>query len=335
MTQATTTVSTRTFLGIDGGGTSTRAWLVDDAGRLLGRGRAGPSNPNNVGFAAAVRAIVAAAEAARAPNGATKTPADAAFVACAGLKTAADGDAFAEALRPTQIATQVVAANDTEAALAGGLGGAPGIALVCGTGSFCLGRDASGRVARCGGWGWLLDDIGSGFWIGREAVRAVALAADRRSVGTRMHAAVLAHFGVAEPDALLSSLYGPNRNPVDLAKLAPLVCAAALDGDAPASGILLAGAHGIAELVRHVADELSWSGPVPLIIVGGTGRSGPPYTPMLHAALRAAVPTIEIREPMLPPVAGAALRALELGGISPSPELLARFLASRHHDAID
>lgn len=318
-------------LGIDGGGTRTRAWLVDASGRLLGAGHSGPSNPNNAGLAAAIAAVGeaarAACHAAQVPPGAPAT----AFVGCAGLKTDTDGATFAEALRAEQLAGTVVAANDTEAALAGGLGGAPGIALVCGTGSFCLGRDASGRIARCGGWGWLLDDIGSGFWIGREAVRAVVLAADRRAPPTAMRDMVLAHFGTSEPDALLSAVYATTRDPVDLAALAPIVCAAALAGDAPADAILSMGAHGIAELVRHVAEGLSWSGAIPLILVGGTGCSGAPYTPMLHAALRAAVPALDIRDPLLPPVAGAALRALEIGGVPASAAILEALHQSIHH----
>lgn len=310
------------FLGFDGGGTRTRAWLVDQTGRRLGTGQAGPANPNNVGTAGAVAAIAAAANEARRAAGLEGKPVRAAFAACAGLKTAGDSAAFALALTSAGVASEVQAANDTEAALAGGLAGAPGIALIAGTGSFCLGRDASGRRAWRGGWGWLLDDIGGAFWIGREAVRAVALAADGRAPATRLREPVLAHFKVGEPDALLGALYRPDLSPVELAALAPLVDAAALAGDEPAKAILEASAHGSAELVRLVAGALQWNGSVPLVIIGGLGRSGPPYTPVLHAAIAAVAPAVRFVDPLLPPVAGAVLRALEMGGVSSSPTLI-------------
>lgn len=314
-----------TFLGFDGGGTHTRAWLVDATGRLLGAGEASSSNPNNLGTPAAVAALLSAAASARAAAGLPPGPATAAFAACAGLKTAADGDAFAAALHAAGLAARCAAANDTQAALAGGLGGAPGLVLVAGTGSFCLGRDASGRTAWRGGWGWLLDDIGGAFWLGREALRAVVLAADGRAPATALRAPILAHYRATEPDALLTSLYRPGLTPVELAALAPHVTAAASAGDAVALSLLHASAHGSAELVRLVSEALAWPAdtPIPLVLIGGLAHSGPPYTPILHAALHAAVSKIELRAPLLPPVAGAALRALELGGIPPSPALLA------------
>jgi N-acetylglucosamine kinase-like BadF-type ATPase len=322
-----------TFLGFDGGGTRTRAWLVDASGHLLGSGEASSSNPNNLGTPAAVAALFSAASAAWSAAGLPPRPATAAFAACAGLKTTADGEAFAAALHAAGLAHRCAAANDTVAALAGGLGGAPGLVLIAGTGSFCLGRDASGHTVWRGGWGWLLDDIGGAFWLGREALRAVVLAADGRAPATTLRETLLAHYGVTEPDALLSALYRPDLAPVELAALAPLVTSAAATGDAVALSLLHASAAGSAELVRLTAEALAWrpGQPVPLVLVGGLALAGPPYTPLLHAALRAAVSEFELREPLLPPVAGAALRALELGGIPPSPALLGALAQALSH----
>lgn len=319
----------RFFLGIDGGGTHTRALLVDAAGLPLATGRADPANPNNVGREAAAVAILTAARAAMARAGLSGQAPSATFVGCAGIKTAADGEALARAVAAAGLAGRIQAANDTEAALAGGLAGAPGIVLVSGTGSFCLGRDSSGRTAWRGGWGWLLDDIGGAFWIGREAVRAVVLAADGRAPATGLREPVLDHFHVTEPDALLGTLYRRDLSPVSLAALAPLVDAAAVAGDAPAKAILVAAAHGAAELVRLVHVALSWPGEAPLVIVGGLGCSGPPFTPLLHAAIAAAAPAVRFVEPVLPPVAGAALRALELGGLTASPATISHLIS--HH----
>jgi glucosamine kinase len=321
-----------TFLGVDGGGTHTRAWLIDASGRVLGQAETGPCNPNNVGFDGGLAAIRSAARQARQASGLKQSEVRAAFVGCAGIKTEADGERLARRLLEEELAGRVMVRNDTEAALAGSLAGAPGIALIAGTGSFCLGRDDDGRTAHCGGWGWLLDDIGGAFWVGRETVRAAALAADGRGPATVLLGQVLAHFAVSEADALLSALYDRKRAPVSLAGLAPLATRAATEGDFVARDILQRGAAGAAELVARVALALAWEGPVPVAIVGGLGRSGPPYTPLLHAAIHAAVPAALFPEPRLPPVAGAALRALELGGVALTPPLLANLAASLSHD---
>lgn len=323
---------TKLYLGVDGGGTRTRAWLVDPAGQVLGAGESGPSNPNNVGPAGAGAAIGEAARSAGVAARVAGFPVQSAFVGCAGIKTAADCATFGAALHAGGLAARVDVANDTEAALAGGLGGAPGIVLIAGTGSFCLGRDARHQTAARGGWGWLLDDIGGAFWIGREAVRAVALAADGRAPATSLREPVLNFFGIAEPAAILAALYHPDMPPIRLAELSRVVTAAASAGDAVAGAILDASAHAAAELVRLVARALHWHDPLRLVIVGGLGRSGAPYTPRLHDAIRAAVPEITIVPPLLPPVAGAALRALEAAGVNATPGILASFkdYASRH-----
>ena len=118
------------FLGVDGGGSHTRAWLIDADGNLHGHGAAGPSNPSNVGTTGAFDAIVSATGLARRQAGVEASDIAAAFVACAGIKTPAEGQALAQLLTTAGLAGQVTVRNDTEAALAGGLGGAPGIALV-------------------------------------------------------------------------------------------------------------------------------------------------------------------------------------------------------------
>jgi N-acetylglucosamine kinase-like BadF-type ATPase len=307
----------RVYLGLDGGGTQTRAVLVDETGLILGFGRAGSSNWNNLGLPSALNSLREAAEAAWTAAGLAFAPAEACFIGCAGLKSTGDCQWFANQVASTGIAVpgRLVAANDTEAALAGGLPGRSGIALIAGTGSFCLGRDETGRIARCGGWGWLMDDIGSGFWQGRAALQASVLAADGRGCDTSLLARILAHYKISDPDDLLSIIYAEALKPSEIAKLALEVSDCAQAGDEVAARILREGATGLAELVRRVATALNWSEGPEMAFFGGVARSGAPYQPLLEEAIRYAVPGIRISEPALPPVAGAALRALELGGV--------------------
>ena len=93
--------------------------------------------------------------------------------------------------------------NDALVALEAGAPGAPGVVIISGTGSIAYGRNTRNEGARSGGWGHVLGDEGSGFWIGRAAIRAVLREADRRGPRTTLTPLLLQHFGVsrgAEPD---------------------------------------------------------------------------------------------------------------------------------------
>jgi N-acetylglucosamine kinase-like BadF-type ATPase len=98
----------------------------------------------------------------------------------------------------------------------------------------------------------------------------------------------------------------------------------ALAGDPVSKRILGDGAAGLAELVRQVARRLTWDQGVEVVIVGGVGRSGAPYQPLIETAIGSRVPGVRLCSPELPPVAGSVLRALERVGIQASPEIIAR-----------
>lgn len=311
------------FLGLDVGGTHTRAVLVDAAGRVRGIGQAASANPHNVGIRTARVRLHEAASSAWTSAGKVFQPARHAFLGCAGVKSRreilemralAEGEGFAAA-------GDVTVENDLHNALAGGLGGRSGIALIAGTGSNCLGRDARGKTFLCGGWGWLLDDEGSGFGLAMAAMRAVARAADGRARPTSLTAAVLAFFGIAEPDELLACLYVRRWTPGEVADFAPVVMRHAAEGDAVAKGILLAGARALAGLVAGAVRALEFPRGADVVILGGCGRSGPPYQELVERELSAACPGIRLLEPEGSPLAGAALNALQFGGIRPLPTL--------------
>lgn len=314
-----------TYLGLDAGGTHTRAWHVARDGTLLGRGAAGPGNPNNVGLAAAAREIARAAEQARGPGA---PPAAACFVGAAGIKAHGDARRLAAALGGLAVAGGCVVANDVEAALAGGLAGRPGVALVAGTGSFCLGRDGRGQVAHCGGWGWALDDVGSAFFLGREALRAAVLAADGRGRPTQLGPVLWRHFGLDDPNAVLAAVYEQDGVVHPLAGLAPLVLDVAAGGDPVAREIVERGAHGLAELVRVVMARLDWTSPPEVVLVGGVAESASRYPGLIAAALAAVEPRARIARGELPPVAGAALRALAHGGVKITAEIVRNLAAA-------
>jgi len=304
------------ILGVDGGGTSTRAVLLEQNGRVIGSGVGGASNYHNVGVAGAVSALRDAVAAAWNGAGSKATPAAAGFFGLAGIKSGRDRATMRGAIELAGLVLQdaIEVQNDVFNALAGGLKGRPGIALIAGTGCNALGSDVHGRVMMCGGWGWLMGDDGAGFGIAREGLRAAARSADGRSKKTRLLAAAMAFFGVAEPDELLARFYVGEWNAGEVAAFAPVVMRLADEGETMSRRILRDGADALAEIVATLARDLDFQKGPEVVLMGGCVTGGPSYQPMVEAAILKKVPKAHFHPPEYPPLYGAAINALKLAG---------------------
>ena len=255
------------ILGIDGGGTRTRARLADDEGQPLGTGQAGASNMQAQGEAVAQHEILSAIANAFADAGIAPTLIHA---ACLGLAGAARPD---ERSRFTTWAKQFICEratviSDGELVLAAGTPALWGIALVAGTGSIAWGKTQVGHMARAGGWGYLLGDEGSGYDLARTALRAAAQAADGRGAPTQLLDAFLRYWQLPNPQALIPKVYRPVLTRAEIAQLAPVVVAQAIQGDAVADDIVRAGARALAQAVLAVARSLALQ-TTPLALTGG------------------------------------------------------------------
>ncbi|MBF4568812.1 N-acetylglucosamine kinase [Plantibacter sp. VKM Ac-2880] len=256
----------KTTLAVDAGGTSSRAALVDASARRLGSGRAGGGNPTSSGVDAAATQIALAARAAldqagNTPGGPAVAAGSPVVITQAGLVSDAYRRALDAHLRPLGLGP-VVIEPDLLGMYGSGSASPDGIVLVAGTGSVA-GRIRDRRVVReVGGAGWLLGDGGSGFWIARRVVRAVA--ADLDDIGPRTALTPLlcqmigttpettsdqAHRRRSSAlDALIRSVNdGP---PIAIARLAPLAFLA-ID-DEVALAILDAAVDRLALLVERV-----------------------------------------------------------------------------------
>src|SRR5687768_9453320 len=166
-------------LGVDGGGTKTAAWLaIADADpgddKPIGRGIAGPGNPRAVGFETALSNINAAIHEAFRTAQLPVRKVQAACLALAGADRPAERNRLEQWCTEQDLAGCLVLTNDADPLLAAASRDNFGIALIAGTGSFAFGRDREGQTARCGGWGYLLGDEGSGYSIALTGLRAAA-----------------------------------------------------------------------------------------------------------------------------------------------------------------
>mgnify|MGYP005858472283 CR=1 FL=1 len=311
------------YLGIDGGGTTTRAILVEESGQILGVGRSGPSNYHNVGLKEAARNIETAFEAARADAGLSQDKVDGAFLGLAGIKSRGDMARVKVALEEVGLSPpeRICVVNDLYNAHTGGLEAAPGIALIAGTGTHCLGRDAGGQTFLCGGWGWFLDDRGGAFGLAADALREVVRAADKRGPGTRLLEASLAFFGLSEAAQFLEHLYVHEWKPGRIAEFAPVVTQLAEEGDPVALAVVEDGAGALAETIATTAAELEFPGGPEVVLLGGCVRATDSYGKRVREKISQSCPSARLREPRHDSVYGAAMNALSLARRRPLPAL--------------
>jgi len=158
--------------------------------------------------------------------------------------------------------------TDAEAALAGAFKGGAGIVLIAGTGSIAWGKDNEGRMARAGGYGYILGDEGSGFWMGREVLRR-CLDAYHRGEMTALGKKVCEFWQIEDISKAISIIYSSDKPGAKAGELAPLVFEAYEAGDAAAQDILREAGRHLAELAVKVRGRLSFVPPVKVCLSGG------------------------------------------------------------------
>lgn len=285
----------RVVLGIDGGGTKTVARLVTVAENgeavVLGSGYGGGSNPYSVGWEAAEEAVTRAVSSARSEAPGASTP-ELAVLAIAGCATPASRDRLADWAAGQDWAQRALIVPDTAPILADAPDGEPAVGLIAGTGSSALAKSRDGAVCLVGGWGYLIDDGGSGYALGRDALAYVARLDDERHdlVRNPFAAAVLSAAGATDAAGLKPLLYQSTDPRGWTASLARAVVTLAGDGDAAAVAIVERGATALADLAvsaaaRAAPDERNRPA---LFLSGGLLGEGSAYRGFVHASLASA-----------------------------------------------
>jgi glucosamine kinase len=289
------------FLGIDGGGTSTRC-AVGSAEAELGRA-AGPTcklaRVGEEGARATLREVISEAchAAGISPRQIART-----VVGASGAGNAA----VAKRLRTIVggiVGGEIEVAGDMVIAREAAFPGAPGVIVIAGTGSIAYGRNAKGKTARAGGWGPLLSDEGSGEWIGRAAMRAALRAFDEGDT-TRLFGALWETFQVRGRDEMVAALNA--APPPEFASLFPRVLAAADDQDVVATRVLDSAGRELARLAQVVLCRL-WpaSAPVAVAMCGGVFCISGLVRQSFRETLLAERPGVTVLDSPVEPVAGA------------------------------
>jgi len=301
----------RLFLGVDGGQSSTTALIGDESGRVLGAGEAGPCNHAGAaeGRAKFERAVDESLRAACAGAGL-----DAATVrfeaACFGMSGGPEDKRamLAGVLR----AEHLMVTTDAAIALSGATATGQGIAVIAGTGSIAFGRNAGGRTARAGGWGYLFGDEGGAFSIARQALREALRYEEGWGPPTALRQALLEAAGAASANDLLHRLYTTEFPRPRIASYAALVDAVAQQGDTAALEVLREAAGQLAAITLAVRGQLFRPGEAfRAAYVGGVFRSA-----IVLDEYRRRI-GFECAPPIYGPAAGALLEAYRAAGLAP------------------
>ena len=296
-------------LGIDAGGTKTVCQLADERETLIAEARGAGANLQAAGELQVEKVLHDVMAEAIGPR--NIIPA-AICLGIAGVDRPEDALVVEGIMRRIGAHARTIVVNDALVALEAGAPGAPGVVVISGTGSISYGRNARNEGARAGGWGHVLGDEGSGFWIGRAALRAVLREADRRGPRTALTPLLLQHFGVSEAQNLIHEVYQNNLRPAAIAALARAVQAASSEGDPAATGILGAAADELEASGVSVAKRLGLGADAfPFILAGGIFRAVPWLQDELQRRLPLAVPNSSARLLDREPAAGAVSFAIQ------------------------
>ncbi|MGB0743601.1 MAG: N-acetylglucosamine kinase [Opitutales bacterium] len=242
-----------TYLGIDGGGSVTRALLVDDEGSEIYRAESGPSNLNTT-KAKDVRTSLNAVidECIRQAD----TPPVASCIGLAGVGHSSTREVI-EALLPADRLGKTLLTTDAKIAIHGAFDGGPGILLIAGTGSICMAKDHEGKIYRSGGWGWLADDAGSAGWIGQRALEAALQQNDGRIDGHLLRDEVFEALSISSNEEIRAQIYQPHLTRAQLANLAKCVIKLSKGQDEVAKRILKEAIFELEKLVRATSAKLA------------------------------------------------------------------------------
>lgn len=247
------------FAGIDGGGSTLRVAIVDSRLASIATQSSGTANPSVIGREAAQAHIRAMVRAALQQADISPSNIASAGIGIAGASNLHSRDWLLETVAPVLPSSQLVPSSDLEIALVGALGRRHGILLLAGTGSAVYGCAPDGKQLQVGGWGYLLGDEGSGYWLGRQLLRGIIAAHDQGVGTTDLGAACLAKLNLRSARDLVGWLYrGNDAKTARVAALARLVLDMAESGDSEANMLVRAAAGHLTRQVELLRGRLAY-----------------------------------------------------------------------------
>lgn len=296
------------ILAIDGGGTKTIGYLGDDKGRILFGARSGPSNYHSIGVENAKSNLKILIN--QICNRAGIEINDISFVSAglAGIDRERDKQIINNIFKDIGIKCELLLNNDAKTALVGALGMDLGVIIICGTGSIALGIDQKGNFIRAGGWGHLISDEGSGYYLGIKAIEAVMKACDYRIENTILTEKVLKILNLQSCEEIIGYIYDKKRTKDDIAKIAPVVFEAVYEKDETALNIMNNSIEHLVDITYTVLKRFNTEKEkIPVTYGGGIFENVEVYRNKFINRLKEKIENIEIVKPMFNSCIGAMI----------------------------
>lgn len=307
------------LIGIDGGGSRTRAVLVDSSGCLLAGALGGPTNIQFLDKETFKITISSLLSELYTSSRSGPQAVEALVAGFAGAGRPSDREIIGLVFDELELKDRYKILTDMEIALHGAFRDEQGIVLIAGTGSAAFGRDAAGRVQRCGGWGYLVGDEGSGYYIGRTAVRYALQSYDTMLPATVLVDIICRVFDLDAIDRIIQKIYSGMVSRTGIANLAPAVFDAAAQEDEVALMIIKDAGESLGKLVETLLRRLNLkTKPVNLCLTGSIFNKREILLPHILKNIREEVRLID---PQFPPVAGAVLLAFKQANITINAEV--------------
>lgn len=298
------------FIGIDGGGTKSHCVVIDESRNQLFECFGGATNFLMLGNEVVCQTIYELLEKCGEELKIDFSKFTSATLGTTGAGRRTDAESLESSFK-NFIAQKKIPLNkfsvtsDAVAALEGAFGGGVGCILIAGTGSICFGKDEKGNIRRTGGFGRFIGDEGSGYGIGRQALRAIAKNFDGRGAPTLLMNIFVSEFNISSPEQLITDIY---KNNFDIASVAPMVLRAAEQGDKIANDIL---EYQTDELILHIRGirKKIICAKLKIAFIGGLIANENIYSAMLQRKIAGELPDVEIHKAKFSPAFGAALIA--------------------------
>lgn len=298
------------YVGIDGGGTYTKAVLVSSKGDIFDWAQGGTINYYSVPFDEARKNLEIVLN--RLTDRVDIESISRVFIGCSALEGRADAETTKRLMgRYSHIPADMD--SDIYVALFGHTFGKAGAMIISGTGSMCISIDAYGRLRTCGGWGYAFGDEGSAYAIATDGLRYASKMADGRAEKTMLYEKMLEFYGISEPYSLIEKIYTPTLNRKEVAAFAVAVAECAENGDAVCTAILEKAADELVLLAKTLIEATEGCGDI--AIYGGVLQNNRLVRERFTERLGIEYPAVEISFPRVLPQFGAVAAAMEADGI--------------------
>ncbi len=303
------------YLGVDGGGTKTHIAIINQARQVICEGYAGASNPLRVGVETAIANVVSAINSACDSVEINRGDIVSATIGLAGVRRADLRQIIRERIIEHLHIKNVEVTTDAEIALYGIGKNKPGLVIIAGTGSVCIGQNGKGEKFSAGGWGPIAGDEGGGAGIALNALHRIAKASDGRAEPTKLSDAAVNYFRAGKIENLSVAIYAPQVDNARIAGFAKFVGEKAKEGDKVAVEILREAGAELGIAARAVIKNLNLQrGKVPIGLVGSVFKSGNLVTDSLLQTVHTFAPKAFLVDKIIQPAHSAAQIAFENNG---------------------